>query len=178
VIAELVNSIPGVESLSYLELGTGDGDNFRAVKCTDKCTVDNKPLTGTFFGTTDDFFAQNTRRYDITFIDADHNVDSVVKDFNSAIKITNKWVFLHDLYPPEEFFANYAWSGDAFRFLNHVYTNKLFPIYVLNNDFGLSAVRMPVAEPVADIQKISYDEFIINSIPTITFDQFKEILNT
>ncbi len=122
-IAELVNSIPGIETMSYLELGLYNGNNFRRIRAADKESVDIEPLTKpTHLMTTDEFFRQNKRRFDIVFIDADHRIESVIKDYNNAIQICNKFIFIHDMVPdckqaasPE--FQQGKWCGDGFKML-------------------------------------------------------------
>jgi hypothetical protein len=184
-VSELVNSIPNISDLSYLELGLGAGRNFNSIRSIDKLSVDINPHLYLqtsikedllFTGTTDEFFAQNKRRFDVIFIDADHRVEAVVKDFNNAIKVANKYVFLHDLYPPNEQFTQPCWSGDGYKMLYKIVKDNLFPIYVLDTDYGLSVVKVSEATSINNVEDISYNEFCQLPIHRYSVDQFKEVL--
>ena len=61
---DLINAfIKARKYKSFLEIGTADGANFRAVECEKKVNVDPN-AEATFRMTSDDFFRQNRDRFD------------------------------------------------------------------------------------------------------------------
>jgi len=93
---------------SYLEIGVYDGKNFENVICTAKVGVDpNLPpsLQGKSIfnkASSDDFFHNNVDKFDLIFIDGDHESEQVEKDIVNAYKSLNKdgMILLHDCNPP------------------------------------------------------------------------------
>ena len=67
---DIINTMPGIENCSYLELGIRDNINFEAIKCKTQMSVDINGRAQ-FTGTTDEYFAQaDIPNFDIIFIDA------------------------------------------------------------------------------------------------------------
>jgi hypothetical protein len=94
----IINKIPGIKGLRYLEIGVLNGDTFNAVNAGYKVGVDIEH-EATFKGSSDDFFAQNKETFDVCYIDGDHSKDQVIKDFNNAIKVVKKLIIMHDMFP-------------------------------------------------------------------------------
>lgn len=94
----------------YLELGLYDFSNLAEIakvvesvvgvecKIWTRRIIENARI---FEMTTDEFFAQNTEKFDLIFIDADHCYDSVLKDLNNSLQcITDDGIILmHDTDP-------------------------------------------------------------------------------
>lgn len=98
---------------SYLEIGIYDGKNFKSVKCRSKYGTDPylpdslKKDDGLFDMTSDDFFTLcdsiiSDAKFDLIFIDGDHEAEQVEKDIVNAYKELNKggMILLHDCNPP------------------------------------------------------------------------------
>lgn len=154
-IVELVNSM---RPHSYLELGTWNGKNFRAVSCLDKVSVDINGK-GTFTGTTDEFFAQNTRRFDVTFIDACHCLEFVTRDWNNAIQITDRAIILHDFIPPTEYHCHPKECSDSYVLLN-TFIDLGMEFRALDHDCGLTVVRKEHFKHVESCEPIRYRRFM------------------
>lgn len=177
-IAELVNSIPGIEGMSLLELGTYAGKNFEKFKAYLKHSVDidHKP---TFNMTTDEFFESEIGPYGIIFIDADHRVDQVVRDFNNSIRFCHKVLFVHDLFPNSEDQAcdDGNWAGDGYKMLAWMYANN-YEFYTLNCDSGLTMVFPPFKIVSKDIRITNYKQFLdaVKNMERYSLGQMKQIL--
>lgn len=153
--AQCINCIPGIEEMSYLELGLYGGKTFNAVKAKEKVSVDinpKLPTKPTFCMTTDEFFKQNKRRFDVIFVDADHRVEQVVKDVANAMAICDKMLFIHDLYPDSEGQAceDGNWAGDGYKMLMFWITEQYYAgrypfihFKTLFFDNGLTVVKPP-----------------------------------
>lgn len=116
----------------YLELGIYDGFTISKVKSVcDYCVgVDVKDLRRFHnfefrLSTTDDFFKNNKEIFDIIFIDADHNFESVKKDFINSLSILNKFglILLHDTDPMTEFYCQPGYCGDSYKMIDWIPAN-------------------------------------------------------
>ena len=140
---DIINTMPGIENCSYLELGIRDNINFEAIKCKTQMSVDINGRAQ-FTGTTDEYFAQaDIPNFDIIFIDANHDKEFVVRDFNNSIKYANKWVLIHDMIPPKKKHTQSKYCSDSFRVLHHMITNTDFELYSMNENYGLTLIKMP-----------------------------------
>lgn len=96
--------------------------------------------------TTDAFFAQNSERFDLIFIDADHHFECVKNDFENSLKFLNKRgiIFLHDTDPPNAKFAYpSAMCYDAYRIHDHIkaHHHELQMVTLPTSSSGLSIVQ-------------------------------------
>ena len=117
----------------YLELGIYDASNINIISSVVEYTVgvDNSKMftiEGDFIfheKTTDQFFLDNKELFDIIFIDADHQYESVVRDFENALKILNPngIVLVHDTDPINEQYTEPGYCGDSYK-LNEYLENK------------------------------------------------------
>lgn len=168
-IVELVNSIKPV---SYLELGYWDGANHKAVDCPDKVSVDTNGKA-IFTGTTDEFFAQNKRRFDVTFIDACHCIDFVKRDWNNAIACTDHAIILHDMIPPTRRHCAKAECSDSYLLLNH-FIDRGIEYRSLDHDCGLTVMLAKDFETVTDeVEFIGYYDFL-EKVRTCKFEELKQ----
>ena len=67
---------------SYLEIGVDRGNCFRNIVCDYKVGVDpdRSSVSTTHYTTSDDFFSNNKKTFDIIFIDGLHHSEQVAKD--------------------------------------------------------------------------------------------------
>jgi predicted O-methyltransferase YrrM len=90
----------------YLEIGVRKAsDNFNKIKCETRVGVDPKPRgVCTHKMTSDDFFLQNKKMFDIVFIDGLHIEEQVEKDIKNSLAIlaANGTIVVHDCNPPTE----------------------------------------------------------------------------
>jgi len=147
----VVNCLPGIENKRYLELGIYNGANFSVVKSTDKVSVDSQ-FPALFQMTTDEYFSQlsSKEKFDVVYIDACHQRENVVRDFNNVLKHLNSdgIIFVHDLIPDTEELTAAWYCGDGFKVLAHILKNQPndFEIYSLDSDYGLTVFVNPKKE--------------------------------
>ncbi len=98
----------------------------------------------------DEFFRQNTRKYDIIFIDGDHDCNQAYRDVENALAALNKggMVIIHDALPPSESFtkiedkaANQGnWTGDVWKSVLRLFAGSPFLCYVVDTDWGVAII--------------------------------------
>ena len=179
-IVPIINSIPGIENMSFLELGVWDGKNHAQIRSKDKSSVDSA-MPADYRMSTDDFFARNQRRFDIVFVDADHRLEGGLRDYDNATKICDKLIFMHDLFPDHAVQATETgeYAGNVFRLLYHIIrTNQQVEYYVLDGDCGMTVFLPPFK--TFDLEEIDarapYAELTDLDLARFNISQMSEIL--
>lgn len=164
----IINSIKNIQDYTYLELGIHKNANFNLIRCKEKFSVDTNGRA-MFTGTTDEYFAQldESVRFDIIFIDANHDYDFVLNDFNNSLKHCNKWILIHDMIPPSVEYTASTRCSDSYKFLYFLLKETKFEIYPMDNNLGLTLIKMPA-------HQVSPDE----SYKTIDYDTVMNYLKT
>lgn len=171
----IINNLKNIENFSYLELGVGDNLNFTSIKCKEKFSVDITANIANFTGTTDEFFNQldDHIKYDIIFIDANHDYEYVLRDFNNSIDHANKWILLHDMIPPDLSAAQRVYCSDGYKVLHHILKHTNFQVYPMNENMGFTLVKLPASkiELTEESKNLLYPDFM-------NFMADKKIYNT
>lgn len=153
MIVDIVNSITGIEKMSYLELGVASGATFEKIQAGKKVSVDSKTKAD-FHMTTDEFFDTWDARecFDMIYIDANHSLDFVYRDYQNSCEILcpGGYIFLHDLFPPSKEWTKKSLCGDCFQILPYLLQHNQ-DVFVMNGDCGLTLVydALPLPVPVA-----------------------------
>jgi hypothetical protein len=121
---DLINFLIQKNNLkSYLEIGIECGINFKNIICDNKIGVDpDTNSQANIFKTSDDFFSENNKKFDIIFIDGLHYAEQVYKDIINSLKFLepNGFIICHDINPLEEYLQiiprlQSAWTGDCWK---------------------------------------------------------------
>lgn len=142
----------------YLELGIRNGPCFNkvaplakeayAVDIVDchKCIKENKNLIW-YHGTTTDFLKKHNKnkKFDLVFIDADHNHVASLNDFELVFPLVNDngLILLHDTYPTCEELTSFKYCGDTYKTADYIkrnYSDKC-EIATLPFYYGIGIVR-------------------------------------
>jgi hypothetical protein len=137
---------------SYLEIGCYRDDNFNILKQLHERSVGVDPeIGGTLRMTSDEFFQQNNEKFDLIFIDGDHNSEQVWKDITDSLMILNDGgtVVIHDLNPriedrqlPFDQVKNRnVWLGDGWRAAVAMRLLSDYEIVIVDIDLGCGVIR-------------------------------------
>ena len=124
---------------SYLELGIAKKETWDIIECEVKTGIDVNPSVhgeGIINCTTDYFFENANRTYDIVFIDACHEKTQVATDFVNSFNILNKGgaIVLHDIYPRVELGQSLNSHGDCFEVWMNIVDNYPDQTYIATED--------------------------------------------
>jgi hypothetical protein len=106
---------------SYLELGVRDKTNtYNLIECSEKNGVDINPnCFPDYLMTTDDFFntISKDKKWDIIFIDADHEKEQVMKDLLNSLNHLNEngTIIMDDINPFTEELTNPLFCHNAWE---------------------------------------------------------------
>lgn len=106
---------------SYLELGVRDLTNtFNHINCTNKEGVDCNPASNpTHCMFTDEFFETvgRDKTWDIIFIDASHEKNQVLRDFENSLSRLNEngIIIMDDINPTEPFLLSPVYCDNAWE---------------------------------------------------------------
>ncbi len=176
LVNRLIEKTGGLNS-NYLEIGCDQNELFDSVTCFNKIGVD--PASGgTHKMTSDDFFKDNKKKFNVIFIDGFHEYSQVRKDALNSLDCIdeNGWIAFHDFLP-----ANYLeqhiprlgkgwpWTGDCWKLAYELSQAKNIEFKIVEIDRGVGLMR-----------KISNDYFVpdlSNVLLRSEFDKFLEILD-
>lgn len=179
----LINCLPDMANKSYLELGIYKGATFNNVASKHKVSVDNEQAA-MYKMTTDAFFAQLEKQalFDVIYIDACHEVQHVVRDFNNSVKHLRPGglIFVHDLIPPNREFTAQHYCGDGYKFLSY-YMKAFSPDHYMSltpaeGDYGLTVFIRP--QHLVPATMVTYEEFMeeLKSVRLYTKEEIKAFL--
>ena len=173
--SHIINNVKNIGLYSYLELGVCDNVNFDQILAGKKYSVDINGKAK-FTGTTDQFFSQNSDVFDIVYIDANHDLEYVVRDFNNSIKICTKMILIHDMFPPTKMHTESRYCSDSYKLLNYFILNN-YNSFTLNEDFGLTFILPNFKEVIyKDVNKsLSYEDFVTFMSNKVVYNQLDMI---
>ncbi len=187
IINELIKKF---DYKSYLEIGVQHGKNFFAVKCKNKTGIDPEPFVeGIIYKTSDNFFLQNTKKFDIIFIDGLHHSEQVYNDIlNSLYSLKNNGtVVCHDMNPLTKVAQEVPrkvkqWNGDCWKAWAGIKKCKGLEMFVVNTDHGVGIIRKKKfrVKIDEDFMGLNYRYLRLNRkelLNLISIKQFKKWLN-
>ncbi len=175
------------ENPDYLEIGCNQNKLFDSVYVDNKIGVD--PIRGGNVRlTSDEFFKNNKKQFDLIFIDGLHEYSQVRKDFiNSYNCLKPKgYILLHDMHPRyiyEEYSPkiNNTWTGDCWKLAYEIGLQK-YKMQILMIDFGIGIFKN-IGENLKlndknfeEIKKLNFNFFYenYNLFNTISLKEFKK----
>lgn len=170
---------------TYLEIGCANDHNFNQIIIENKIGVD-PGMGGTHRMTSDSFFEQNDKMFDIIFIDGLHVSDQVDKDINNSLKFLNHngTIVMHDCNPVvEEAQRQYVvisdWNGDVWKSFVKARRNPGIDCAVGNFDHGCGIIRVRNNSQIINVdeQSLTWDNLVINRQNWLRLMPHKELMN-
>lgn len=148
----------------YLEIGCEIDICFNAVMAENKTGVDPEH-GGTHRMTSDEFFENNDKQFDIIFIDGLHTADQVRKDIeNSMLFLAEGGVIIcHDMNPDSKDIQEVpqkitAWSGDVWKeWVRLRNTREDLDMMVINIDYGVGIIQKGHQQLLAIDCELTYE---------------------
>lgn len=132
---------------SYLEIGCDKNQVFDQISVPVKEGVDPR-RGGTQRMTSDAFFAQDDRKWDLIFIDGLHTYEQVKRDFDHAfVRLNlNGTIVIHDMLPTTPGQAQSKpvekhWLGDVWKLAFDLASREDLEFKILTMDFGCGVVK-------------------------------------
>lgn len=166
----------------YLEVGLGDGKGFKTIECENKVGIDPdlslvRDKENVFAITSDDFFEGDDSKFDIIFIDGDHESVQVEKDIVNAYSRLNKGgvILIHDCNPPNKECTlipriQREWCGDVFR-----------AVVGFNTEYGSKIKTSTLPDPYGLFCIWKTGKFKVNqdfNMEQLTYEEFESIRET
>ena len=177
---------------SYLEIGVSNPyANFLHINCNKKVSVDPciqceyfsaesiesfKPFIN-YQVTSDEFFKNNSEKFDIIFIDGDHSFNQSLKDLNNALNAINVggFVVLHDSMPKNyeqtqiiNFHNKLPYNGEVWKTIfcaiNSMGQDLIIGTFTY--DYGVTVIKK-LSDKITEIKKMDLDYQTDFNIPAL-----------
>jgi len=137
------------KNCKYLEIGCEGNSCFSTIPVIDKTGVDPEN-GGNVRDTSDNFFKNNKKNFDVIFIDGLHTYEQCRKDIINSLKFLNRngFIFLHDMIPrtwKEENVPRLGsqgiWTGDVWKVALELIKTKGIDFFVIAADHGVGVIK-------------------------------------
>ena len=159
---------------SYLEIGCDRNQSFSSIKIEKRIGID--PVEGgTHKMTSDEFFINNKKNFDIIFIDGLHEYHQVMRDIENSLRFLNKngVILLHDCLPRTLWNQitpriNSDWNGDVWKSIVHSRTLTDVDTYTFIADRGVGIIfprknrNKLVLKNNTNFKNLKFKEYYIN----------------
>lgn len=169
---------------SYLEIGCSGNDTFDSIPIRDKVGVD--PFHGGNVRLTSDiFFENNNKMFDLIFIDGDHDYRQARRDLANSLKVVNRngVIVLHDMLPRSWVESHVPiltpsdWTGDVWKIAFELVNTKGIDFKIIKIDQGVGVVKILGSDidfsnqPSISMEKFSFYYDNLHSLPIVEWHE-------
>jgi hypothetical protein len=177
-----------ISAQNYLEIGVFDGQNLNSVNIPNKTGVDpDKKSKATIFKTSDDFFLENDKKFDIIFIDGLHHADQVEKDINNSLNSLNEhgYIVCHDMLPTDKNMEAVPrkqgiWTGDCWKaWVKIRETRSDLSMFVIDTDYGCGIITFGSQDVLQISEELTFENYQKNRqkwMNVISVKEFEEMI--
>jgi len=173
----------------YLEIGCDQDQLFSKVKIENKIGVD--PVSGgNIRKTSDDFFKENKKTFDIVFIDGLHTYEQVKKDILNSVDCLNDngVILVHDCMPDslsKQAVPRYrmVWNGDVWKAIVELRKYKDLEIFTCEMDQGIGVIQKNKNSSILNLKKtineLKFEDYFHNYkeyMRVISIEELKKII--
>ena len=171
----------------YLEIGCDQDQLFSKIKIENKIGVD--PYSGgNVRKTSDDFFKDNKKKFDIVFIDGLHTYNQVKKDILNSLDCLKEGgiVLVHDCMPDslsKQAVPRYRmiWNGDVWKAIVDLRQREDLEIFTCEMDQGIGIIKketnssiLKIEKPVIKLKFKDYFDNYKKYLRVISVEEFKK----
>ena len=184
-IAFVNKSVSKFKNCNYLEIGVADNFTFNSVPLPLENKVGVDPSAGgTHRMTSDEFFLQNEKKFDVIFIDGLHTYEQCQKDCLNSLKFVNDngIIIFHDFLP-----KNYleekvprkqaSWTGDIWKVAVELSNSENMNFKIINIDYGIGILKPgknAKYQKMPELKNMRFDDFLnkfYNKLPLINSEE-------
>ena len=140
-------AIQKFRNCEYLEIGCASNVCFSSIPLINKTGVDPEN-GGNIRDTSDNFFKNNKKNFDVIFIDGLHQYEQCRKDIINSLKVLNEngLIFLHDMIPRSWVEENVprlqkVWSGNVWKVALELIKTKGVDFFIIIADHGVGVIK-------------------------------------
>ena len=174
--------------IDYLEIGCDQDQLFSKINIQNKVGVD--PVSGgNLRKTSDEFFKENNKKFDLVFIDGLHTYEQVKKDIINSLDCLkeNGVVLVHDCMPDcmsKQAVPRYrmTWNGDVWKAIVDLRHNSDLNIFICKIDQGIGIIKkekntsiLKVDKKIKDLKFKDYYENYNKYLRVININEFKKM---
>ena len=179
-------AIQKFKNCEYLEIGCANNICFSSIPLTNKIGVDPEN-GGNVRDTSDNFFKNNKKNFDVIFIDGLHQYEQCRKDIINSLKVLNEngLIFLHDMIPRSWVEENVprlqkVWSGDVWKVSLELIKTKGVDFFIIIADHGVGVIKKREKNVIyhddyKNIKNLKFKDFL-NSSEKIKYVEPKQAL--
>ncbi len=148
---------------SYLEVGVQYKENWDKITCERKQGVEPNNVNDELIHpiTSDMYFAEFDEKFDIIFIDGNHNYGQVIKDFYNALSRLNEGgcIVFHDALPYCKEYTNEFHCGTVYKALLEVRSMHDFGFVTYEEDHGVCVIMPSKKSPKIECRHLEWEAF-------------------